>query len=159
MYGSEGTPLHQTPYFSFRQQLFCVLFFSLFLNPTILYHIAHTFGPAQKVSLYFLGLFCPILCIFTVLVVGKPTSAGRKTLFLLLFCGQFHFERRWISAPMGLKQNDRFKIHIFVKLEKAATIKISSPWAQVGFPTTWLVFHPLQFRPDKIGGIPTICNY
>ena len=46
------TPLHQTPYFSFRQQLFCVLFFqSFFLNPTILYHITHTFGPAQEVSL------------------------------------------------------------------------------------------------------------
>ena len=45
-------PLHQTPYFSFRQQLFFVLFFqSFFLNPTILYHITHTFGPAQEVSL------------------------------------------------------------------------------------------------------------
>ena len=49
---SQRAPLHQTPYFSFRQQLFCVLFFqSFFLNPTILYHIAHTFGPAQEVSL------------------------------------------------------------------------------------------------------------
>ena len=47
-----GSPLHQTPYFSFKWQLFlCAVFQSFFLNPTILYHIAHTFGPAQEVSL------------------------------------------------------------------------------------------------------------
>ena len=34
------------------KQLFFVLFFqSFFLNPTILYHIAHTFGPAQEIYL------------------------------------------------------------------------------------------------------------
>ena len=44
--------MHQTPYFSFKRQLFlCAVFQSFFLNPPILYHIAHTFGPAQEVSL------------------------------------------------------------------------------------------------------------
>ena len=137
------TPLHQTPYFSFRQQLFFVLFFSLFFKPNdSITYCAYLWACSWGIPLIF-GVVLPNFVYFYCFGGWKTNQCRKKNIVFVAFLWSVSLWASLNFSAYGFKTKWSFQNTYFCKIGKSCHdqnfFSMSAGWISdhmVGIPPT-----------------------
>ena len=137
------SPLHQTPYISFRQQLFLCFFFSLFFKPNdSIPYCAYIWACSRGIPLIF-GVVLPNFVYFYCFGGWKTNQCRKKNIVFVAFLWSVSLWASLNFSAYGFKTKWSFQNTYFCKIGKSCHdqnfFSMSAGWISdhmVGIPPT-----------------------